>query len=158
MASMRRSRRIPGVFLLGLLALLAIVIGVLPGACSYREHDEVVLCFTPGTVSLVVDDSLTLVATLKTEENEDRKLNEESGWRWVSDSDDGGDVEFSEEDLEWTAQGGDIYLAQVVCTAMRAGAVTVTIDQPANQPEFKIAGEYNCSESCIITIASFLPW
>jgi len=142
---------------LGILILLAVAIVALPAACvAGRDPGEVYLCFTPANASLQVGDSLALTATLQAEgEDLDRKFDEESGWTWTWRSDDGGEIEFSQSGLQWTEQGGHIYMAQVELAAVKAGTGEVEVGQPSNKAKLDFMGSFSCIDSCTITITTW---
>jgi len=130
-----------------------IAIGMLPAACDCdRNPGKAYLCFTPANSSLRVGDSLSLTVTVQPEEDEPRKMDEESGWTWQWESEDGGEIEFSQTELQWTEQGSHIYVAQVDCTAVTAGTVTVEVGHPSLRSKFVFIGNISCIDSCTITI------
>ncbi len=148
---------------LGLVGLLAIAVSMLSGACkldSTQEDIEAYLCFTPANASLQVGDSVNLRVTFQPDPDMDahRKLNEEDGWQWVWDSEDGGEIEFSQVELHWTDMSGGMYMADVSCTAKAVGNVSVDVGQPAGKPGFEFFSNVSCRRSCAITITSYLPW
>jgi hypothetical protein len=99
---MSYGKHVPRSLLLGLLTLLAVFMVALPAACDCRDEHEAYLCFTPASASLAVGDSLQFSATLQSKSSVDKQCIEKSGWRWEWESDDGGEIEFSQIELQWS--------------------------------------------------------
>jgi len=148
--------RLPrGLLLLALLAVLILPVGLLSTACDCREAHEAFLCFTPATASLVAGDSLGVTATLQPEDDPaDRACIEKSGWQWAWGSNDGGEIEFSDVEVQWGGASEGIYIAHVQCTAKKAGTVWLRIEQPPCPYELDFMGTFSCVNSCTITITT----
>jgi len=159
---MRRSKSIAGIFILGLLGFLTILTGSLPAACitQTRGPEEAFLCFTPANASLAVGDTLQLTATLQPNDvKADREWVEKSGWTWAWQSSDGGEVEFSPVELQWSGPSEGIYVAQVQVKAKKVGTVSVEFGQPEGKEYLSFKGQLSCIDSCIITITeTWSPW
>jgi len=154
-----QGKRVSHGFAVGLLTLLIIAIGLLPVACGDEtELAEGVLCFTPDNAAVGVAQSIGLVATITPSGvRGDRHLNEESGWRWLWSSDDGGEIEFTQVELQWSGASEGIYVAGVGCRAVKAGSVTVSIGQPNDQFPLLLVGNEICEPACTITIGTAPP-
>ena len=168
MVSIRHSKRILGSLLLGLLVSLTVVAGMLPtacsscGSCGSRSEDanDAYLCFTPANTSLVVGDLIQVVATLQPDDLENQQdCIEMSGWLWGWESDDDGEIEFSQIELQWSGPSEGIYVAQVQCTARKKGTVLVGVEQPDCKRNFVFLRTSSCINTCTITITeTWSPW
>jgi hypothetical protein len=158
---MRDVKHPPRGLVLALLVLLVVAFVALPAACDCRdvgEHDAF-LCFTPASASLAVGNSLQVSATLQPEDlSKDKGCIEKSGWRWAWGSDDGGEIEFGDDDLQWIAGEDDIYVAQVYITATKAGTVSLKLEQPSCGYALDFMGTFSCINSCTITVTTGLMW
>ena len=145
-------KRVPGGLILPLLTLLIIGIGMLPGACS-SNSGVATLCFIPETASRHIGESEYLTATVCMVDRS-RFLDQEGGWRWTWSSNDGGEIELSQTEMEWHAWDRDVvgydFTAWVDCVAVTSGTVTVRIEQPTDQPIILFGGD--CSQSFTMTI------
>gem|GEM_PF-6642780 len=127
----------------------------LPAACGCREDHVAYLCFTPASASLVVGNSLQVTATLQPEdEPSDRACIEKENWQWVSWSNDGGEIEFSQIELDWSGPAEGIYVAQVLCTARQAGTVSIRPKQAGSEPCLGFTGGLSCIDVCTITVTT----
>lgn len=152
---MPRRKHLPRVLFLVVLTAFVLAIGVLPAACCRRQPYEAYLCYTPASASLGVGESLQVVATLQPRSSSRYKnCIEGSGWRWTWDSDDGGKIEFSQSELQWSPPSDGIYMAQVQCTAMQVGTVSLKIAPPTCGLDLDFMGTFSCIDSCTITVTA----
>lgn len=153
---MRHVKHPPQGLALGILILLVFAMCMLSAACGDEtELAEGVLCFTPDGTLVGILQPVQLTVTVRMSGGGDgRNLDEESGWRWVQSSEDGGEVEFSQVELQWSAASEGYYLAGVSCTAVKAGTVTVSLGQPNDRFPLLLVGNEICEPTCTITIST----